>query len=48
MRGVVGAAVTLVCVGLLASCSLLPSPPGGFVDTDEQVAAAQISTSWMR
>lgn len=32
----------MVCVGLLSSCSLLPSPHGGFVDTDEQVAAAQM------
>jgi len=34
--------IVLTCVGLLSSCSLLPSPHGGFVDTDEQVAAAQM------
>ncbi len=34
--------MALLCVGLLTSCSLLPSPPGGLFDTDEDVAAAQM------
>jgi len=42
IRRVLGAGVASACLVLLASCSLLPSPPGSFRDTDEQVAAAQM------
>jgi Domain of unknown function (DUF5104) len=42
MRRVLGVVVALVCVGLLSSCSLLPSPSGSFRDSDEQVAAVQM------
>ena len=41
-RRLLGAVMVLMCVGLLSSCSLLPSLHGGFFDTDEQVAAAQM------
>jgi len=42
MRRIVGAAVSLLGVALLSSCSLLPTHATGFYDDDEQVASAQM------
>lgn len=42
VRRTLGAAVVLLCVGLLSSCSLLPSHGGGFRDSSEQQAAAEM------
>jgi hypothetical protein len=41
MRRLLGAVTALVCVGLLSSCSLLPSPPGS-IGGEERVASAQM------
>ncbi len=42
MNKVLGAVVALVCVGLLSSCSLLPSHPGQIYDDSEQKAGVQM------
>ena len=40
MRRVVGAVVALVCVGMLSSCSLVPSHPGQIYDDSYQTTDA--------
>ena len=42
MKRVLGVGLALVCVVLLSSCSILPSPPGTISDDDEQRAAVQM------
>jgi hypothetical protein len=41
MRRILGSVVSLVCIGALSACSLLPSPPGSIKD-DERVASGQM------
>ena len=42
MRRILGAMVVLLCLGLLSSCSLLPSHGVGFRDSSEQQAADEM------